>query len=117
MIRKIAFISFVFLLCACSSKDENIKIPENVIPPEEMVSILVDFHLVEASVIKSQEDNADINQLTNFRYRSILTKHKISRKKLDESIAFYTEHMKEMHKIYEQVVVELSKTQSRIISK
>lgn len=117
MIRRITFISFLFLLCACSSEDEKLKIPDNIIPPEQMVPILVDFHLVEASVIQAKQRNEDVNQATNFRYRSILEKHKISRNKLSESIAFYTGHMKELHKIYEEVVVELSKTQSRIISK
>jgi hypothetical protein len=117
MIRRIAVISFLFLLCACGSEDEKIKIPKNIIPPEEMVSILVDFHLVEASIIQAKQRNEDENQLTNYRYRSVLEKHKISRKKISESITFYTGHMKEFHKIYEEVVVELGKTQSRIISR
>jgi hypothetical protein len=117
MIRKIVFISFLFILNACGSRDEKLKIPDNIIPPEQMVSVLVDFHLVEASIIKAQQRNEDVNALSDFYYHSILKKHKINRKKFEESILFYSRHMKEMHNIYQQVVVELSKTQSRIISK
>ena len=117
MLRKIVFIFCLFVFYACGSRDEKLKVPDNIIQPDEMVSILVDFHLVEASLSLSQDKHEDVNQTTNFRYRSVMEKHKISRAKFDESIRYYSSHMKEMHKIYQQVVVELSTTQSRILSK
>ncbi len=117
MIRKILILLFLCFIFGCSSNDENISVPKNLIQPEEMVSILVDFHLIEASIGQAQDRHEDVNQATNFRYNSVLKKHKISRIKFDESIAFYTMHMKALHKIYEKVVEELSETQSRIISK
>jgi len=117
MTRKIVLISFLFLLFSCSSKDEILNVPKKLIQPDEMVTILVDFHLVEASISQAQDRHDDVNQLTNFRYSSILEKHKITRAKFDESIDFYSGHMKTMHIIYEKVVEELNKTQSRIISK
>jgi len=117
MIRKIAFLAVLLLVCACSSKDKKTEIPENIIPPDSMVSILVDFHLVEASVFQGQKIHEDINEVTNSRYKFIFKKHKINRKQLSESLMFYSEHMKDLETIYKQVVVELSTTQSRIISK
>jgi len=117
MIRKITFILCLFVFYSCGSRDEKLKVPDNIIQPQEMVSILVDFHLIEASLSLSQDKREDVNQTSNFRYRSVMEKHKITRAKFDESIRYYSGHMKEMHKIYQQVVVELSTTQSRIISK
>jgi hypothetical protein len=117
MYRKIAIIFVLFLVYACGSKDEKTKIPDNIIPPEKMVAIIVDFHLVEASIAQGQQRHEDVNQITNYRYNSVLKKHNISRNKLSESFNFYTDHMKDLEKIYKEVVVELSTTQSRIISK
>jgi hypothetical protein len=117
MIRKIAIISVLLFVCACGSKDDKIKIPEHIIPPDHMVSIIVDFHLVEASVVQSQQRHEDVNQFTNYRYNSVLKKHKVSRKQLSESFMFYTKNLKELEAIYKEVVVELSTTQGRIISK
>jgi hypothetical protein len=117
MIRKIALLSVLLLVYACSSKDNKTRIPDNIIPPDKMVSIIVDFHLVEASLSQSQQNHEDVNQLSNYRYNSIFQKHKINRIQLGESIMFYTDHMKDLEAIYKEVVVELSTTQSRIISK
>jgi len=82
-----------------------------------MVLVLVDFHLAEAAIVDVQNKKEDVNQYTNYFYNSILQKHNISRKKFSESISFYNKNLKEFQKIYKDVVVELSKTQSRIISK
>jgi hypothetical protein len=117
MIRKIALISVLFLVCACSSKEKKTKIPDNIIPPEQMVSIIVDFHLVEASIFQGQQNHEDVNLISNYRYKWIFQKHKINRNQLSESLMFYTYHMKDLEAIYKEVVVELSTTQSRIISK
>jgi hypothetical protein len=117
MFRKIAILSLLFLVCACSSEDEKIKIPENIIPPEQMVPIIVDFHLVEASLVQANQRHEDLNQITNYRYTSVLKKHKVNRKQLAESLIFYTDNIKELESIYTKVVEELSTTQGRIISK
>lgn len=114
MIRNILFISFLSILLSCSSEDKKILIPENIIPPEQMVPILVDFHLTEASIYLNQQKHENVGPITIERYNFILKKHKITRKKLDESFRFYSDHINEMEKIYEQVVVELSKAQSGI---
>lgn len=114
MIRKIFFISFLSVLLSCSQQDKKIHIPENIIPPEQMVPILVDFHLTEASIYLSKQKDEEIGPITVQRYDFILNKHQITRKKLNESFRFYSDHLNEMKKIYEQVVVELSKSQSGI---
>ncbi len=105
------------MVCACGSKDEEAKVPENIIPQKEMISVLVDFHLAEASIAQGQQRHEDVNEFSNYRFNSVLKKHKISRNQLKESFKFYSEHMKDLENIYKEVVVELSTTQSRIISK
>lgn len=117
MARLVSFISLIILFTACNSKEEKLKIPIDILTPEQMTAVIVDFHLVEASIVMAQQNHEDVNILTVQRYSSVLKKHKITRQKFDDSIRFYTQHIKEMQEIYQDVVVELSKTQSRIISK
>lgn len=117
MIKKIFAVFFILLLVACGSKDKKTAIPSNVIPPEQMVQILVDFHLAEAALAKAQQNNQDVNLLSNHYYASILRKYHITRSKFQVSIMFYSSNLKELDNIYKEVLTELSKTQTRIISK
>ncbi len=117
MIRKLVIISVLFFVYACGSGDKEAKIPDNIISQKEMVLVLVDFHLADASILQGQQRHEDINEFSNYRFNSVLKKHKISRNQLKESFKFYSEHIKDLEKIYKEVVVELSTTQSRIISK
>ena len=115
--KKWLLIGAAMLIVACGNKDKAVKIPINIIPPTEMVGVLVDFHLAEAVIRNAQEKNMDVNQTSNQYYYSLLKKHGITRKKYTESLKFYSQNSKEYQKIYKEVVVELSKMQSFVISK
>ncbi len=117
MFKQWLLIAICCFMLACGSKDKAVKIPKTIIPPSEMVGVLVDFHLVEAVIRDAHEKNLDVNQISNQYYVSILKKHQITRKKYSESLLFYTQNIKELQNIYKEVVVELSKTQSYIVSK
>ncbi|MBP8041513.1 MAG: DUF4296 domain-containing protein [Bacteroidales bacterium] len=107
---------FVLALDACS-KDKRVSIPDEVIPPEQMVPVLVDFHLAEAALVKAREAQKDVDFLRDHYFNSILKKYNISYSKFYGSMKFYSENLKELYIIYGDVVSELSKTQSRILSR
>jgi len=117
MLKKTAIVIFVLLMAACSSKDKKVHIPATIIPQEQMVQVLVDFHLAEAAIQRAKQDGRDVNMISNFYYASLLKKHHITRKKFNESLLFYSNNLKELENIYKDVVTELSKTQSKIVSR
>ncbi len=117
MIKKIAMIVFVLLIAGCSSKDKKVHIPATIINQEQMVPVLVDFHLAEAAIQRAKMDGRDVNMLSNFYYASLLKKHHITRKKFNESLLFYSNNLKELENIYKDVVTELSKAQSKVASR
>jgi hypothetical protein len=117
MIKKILIILVLAISATACSKDKRATIPPDVIPPEQMMLVLVDVHLVEASLVQAKLANKDIDYLSNYYYWSIMKKHHITYKKLNESIKFYSSNLKELYLIYEDVASELSTTQSRIVSK
>lgn len=117
MIKKILFLFvFAILLIACS-KEKRVSIPSEVIPPEQMVPVLVDFHLAEAALIKAREAKQNVDSLKGQYYHSITKKHHITFNTFNVSIKFYSSNLKELYTIYRDVVSELSKTQSRIVSR
>jgi hypothetical protein len=117
MKRKWLYILLFLFLAACGSRDSIKDKPAEVLPPDKMVKVLVDCHIVEASLVKENQGGKDMNTSTNQRYKAIFQKYDIDKKTLDESFDYYSKHLKEYDEIYKQVVEELNQTQSLIISK
>lgn len=111
--KKIYYIfSLIFLLSCAHSKDEVI-IPDDIIPPPEMINIIIDFHIAEAALVDCQNKKEDVNTTTIMYYNSIMKKHNITRAKFDKSMKFYTENIQLLQLIYEEVGNELSTMQSK----
>lgn len=79
-----------------------------------MVDLLTEIHLVEGSVtpLLLQGDSATQYVLNNYNY--LFTKYNTNDKEFKEALDYYIRHPKEMDKIYEKVVENLSKMQSEI---
>ncbi|HOY32974.1 MAG TPA: DUF4296 domain-containing protein [Bacteroidales bacterium] len=115
--KKLLVILVIVLTLAGCSEDKRAQIPPQVIPPERMVQVLVDFHLAEASLACAGPEGRDVGLLRDQYYYFLLRKHHISYKEFNESLQYYSSNLKELHLIYGEVVTELSKTQSKIGSK
>jgi hypothetical protein len=111
MINRAFLILFCFLLVACSGNDEK-KIPDSVLPKEKMTEVLVDIHLLEA-VLNLNAGN--INK-DNIQGIDLFKKHNITKKKFDDSYAFYTENPEILTEIYDMVLNELSKLQATAVN-
>lgn len=109
-------ISFALLgLFACTGGEDKVKIPSNILPPDSMVGIFVDFQLAESAIQMKQMQRKDPTMYTGFYYSMILKKHKINRPALDKNLKFYSRHPKLLREIYDKVVSELSTKQSRAL--
>ncbi|HNW68941.1 MAG TPA: DUF4296 domain-containing protein [Bacteroidales bacterium] len=117
MIKKILILLVCLVAVTACSKEKKVSIPPEVIPPDQMVQVLVDFHLAEASLVQASLDQKNVDSLNNLYFYQILQKHQINYKKYNESLKFYSSNLEELHKIYGDVVSELSKTQTRIVSR
>ena len=104
--RRILIIATIFLaLAACKHNRPG----KDIIPPEEIVPVLVDMHLVyavqsapEYRTIYRQADSVDV-------YGYIFEKHGIDRVRFDSSIAWYSRHPKLFTEVYDQVVMQLTR--------
>jgi hypothetical protein len=113
----IIFAVAAFAFYSCTGGEDNVKIPSGVIPPDSMLNIFVDFHLVEAAIQLKQQQKQEPKKYSGYYYNFILKKHGITRKSWDHSLQFYSYHPKLVRSIYDKVLSELSKKQGRSVEK
>jgi len=103
------------LLMDCSSK--NKPIPNEIIQPDKMTSILSDVQIIEATLLHIQQKGDNPNLYKKKLYLLLFEKHNISKKLFDESLNYYANNnIKALDKIYADVITALSQKQSIIIN-
>ena len=99
------------LLFSCRSADEeNVSIPTNILSEEKFTKVIADFALAESA------SNINVKNIPSEKSDSVyafdpLVENKVSRAQYDSSIVFYSKHPVLYRKIYEGVLVILSKMQ------
>lgn len=86
-------------------------VPDNLLSPDSMVSILVDIHLVEAASSVTR-----LNDVQSFKaqelYPAIYKSHHIDSAAFRRSFDYYLKHPEKLEAIYEKVLNELSRRES-----
>ncbi len=108
MMKKIAAI-LIFLVFVVSSCDEPVvPKPENLIKEKQMIDILVDIHLAEATFQRFRYDSImKDNSSANFYY-SVLDKYNLPDSVFEQSFVYYASAPKNFEKMYRKVMNELS---------
>lgn len=115
--KRFIFFLFIIILSACSSNDKQVKIPENILSKGEMAAVMVDIHLLEASLNISSYGRDQV-VMNNINPNSdILKKNNITKEKFEESFVFYSENPVLFSEVYQLVLNELSKMQAEEMSK
>jgi hypothetical protein len=116
--RKLLFIvaiSFTVLtLSGC--KDNTVIIPPDVMSREELVPILADLQIAQASLLIFEYSDTVQYSLKQYQVE-ILKKKNIPEDKFIGSMKFYADHPELLREIYEEVVNELSKRQGELETK
>ena len=107
--RTILFLITVLFIVSCNSPKE--KAPGNLLPPDSMVSILVDIHLAEAA-----SNVTRLSDVQSFKapelYPAIFKSHQTDSAAFHSSFNYYLKHPKELEAIYDKVLNELSRRES-----
>jgi hypothetical protein len=115
--RNSIILILLVILIGCRGNDQENKIqpPNHLIPRDEMISILVDIHLVEASFKTNPVRKEDPYTYSSVYYESVFKKYSITRKDFEENLKYYQQDIKDFDKMYEEVITRLSKLQSDVI--
>lgn len=114
-------VTFTILLLAvilimagsCTSRRTRLD-SRNLIPEKEMVSILTDIHLTDG-LLTIPKINAWASKLDSITtYYNVIEKHGYTKQMMDKTLNYYyMNNMKELSKIYDQVLGNLSGMESR----
>ncbi len=115
MIRSILFSLILITLSGCYRKTQGPDFDESlIVPPDSMVSILTDIHILEGIVSTGDYKDSALTAITEKTLNIIFAKHHIDRAAFEENVHYYTYHAEDLDKIYEQVIINLSKLESEV---
>ena len=104
------------LLVSCTA-DTQVAIPDSVLPQDKMVAVMVDVHLLEATMnlnVFNVDRTVAEEPAPGF---DVLKKNGITKQQFDESYNFYSQHPALLNDVYEMVLNELSRMQAETINK
>lgn len=103
------------MLLACSD-EKKVDIPNDVLPEEQMATVMTEVHLLEASLnlnISSAVTKGDAPDLQATTLE-LLKKKGVTKEQYETSFRFYTEHPEKLSEIYQQVLNNLSQLQAKV---
>jgi hypothetical protein len=105
-------IIFVFLLTGFISCDKlPIEKPENLISEKDMIEMLVDIHIAEATFNHMRYDSLIKKSSSANFYYSILDKYQVPDSVFEKSFVFYASTPKQFEEMYQDVMNKLSETE------
>ncbi len=109
------FIFFLIFTFSCTDKEKPIR-KKDIIPQEDLVVILADIHITDG--ILNMPTNLDKypGRDTLSNYNDIFINHGYSREIFDKTLIYYSNHPDDFELVYEEVLNNLSKTESEISS-
>lgn len=113
--KRLLFLPFVFLLSFCSNRgSDSSGNMVNILNKEEMIAVLTDIHLAEASlrVGKVQRISAADSNYQKSLYLTIFEKHGITPGEFRGSMRYYTKRIIELDEIYAEVIAGLAEQEA-----
>lgn len=98
---------FVFVAC----EDKIIPKPENLVKEKQMIEMLADIHLAEATFSKFRNDTIMKNNSSVNFYYSVLDKYQVADSVFEKSFVYYASVPKDFEKMYRKVMNKLSETE------
>lgn len=99
----IKWIFIVFVLLVGCSESGPPPPPTNAMSEQQFVEVMVDVHLLEATVNHQFVKVADTSGVYHQYYAHLFGKHQIDRAIFDSTFNYYLRHPKLMNTIYKQV--------------
>jgi hypothetical protein len=113
----LALLTILFMIAGC--KRSGVKdlppglVNDSIIPRSEMINILADVHIVEATLQVLRNKNIDPSPLENFYYSKLFSRYKVSKGKFELNLNYYEMDPENLRKMYEEVEKKLEALQKQ----
>ena len=116
--KKWAFLFCMSLLWVSCNSILSSK-PVGTLSESQMVDLLVDIHLAEASLKTGNDSVSRLNDTTGMRQRfsQVFEKHDIAPDRFNKSLNYYIEHIEDLNKIYSEVIAKLTEMDAQLTEK
>ena len=112
--KRFQFIVLLLVFVVASCDDPVVPKPENLIKESQMIDMLVDIHLAEATYNKFRYDTImRDNSSVNFYY-SVLDKYHVQDSLFEQSFIYYASVPKNFDKMYRKVTSKLSEMEQEL---
>ncbi|QGY44400.1 DUF4296 domain-containing protein [Maribellus comscasis] len=103
-------IIIIFTILAFAACDEpTVEKPENLVRENQMIDMLIDVHLAEATYYSRNRQDSTIKNTTSADfYYAILDKYQVPDSVFEKSLIFYLSKPKNFEKMYRKVQSRLS---------
>ena len=103
-------------LASCTDKlNKEVEPPADLIPRDTMVSIFVDFRLMDAVLnYEQRQGNRKLNEIKLYLHNSVLEKYGITREQFASSFDYYQTDMEVIDGIYADAITRLSMMKSTV---
>ena len=113
--KKLLLINLIWLFsCSSGNNEQVVAPPENIIPKDKMVELLVDVQLIEAAIKSDNTRKKDSKSYTIYYYSYLFKKYNTTKEDFIESLHYYQQNMNEFDQMFTEVIESLSKFQSEI---
>ncbi len=116
VMKKYFSIFCILFLSSCSSIQDRPSIPSTVLTQEKMAKLLVDVHLLEASLNINTYSKDQIILNTIHPDSDVLKKNGVTKKQYEESFEFYSRNPLLFAEVYQFVLNDLSKMQAEVMN-
>ncbi len=120
MLNKFWFCVFLVCLISCSD-NKSISIPDDVLPKDKMAAVMVDLHLLEASInvtgVGPRNGDIDFPGKSIPLDINVLKNNNITKVQFEDSFRFYTNNPQLLSEVYQLVLNDLSKMQAELSKK
>uniref|UniRef100_UPI0032172DE5 DUF4296 domain-containing protein n=1 Tax=uncultured Draconibacterium sp. TaxID=1573823 RepID=UPI0032172DE5 len=111
--KKLQLLFLLLTLTIVSCKDEIVPKPENLIKENQMIDMLVDIHLAEATFNRFRYDSIMQNNSSANFYYSVLDKYQVPDSVFEKSFVYYASVPKNFEKMYRKVMNNLSQIEQQ----
>jgi hypothetical protein len=109
--RKIAFILALLIPVFIACENSVFKKPKHLVNEKQMIDMLVDIHLAEATFNRMRNDSTVRNSSSVNFYYSVLAKYEVADSVFEKSFVYYASNPKNFEKMYREVMNKLSETE------
>jgi hypothetical protein len=109
--KKALFILAILGLTLISCDKEVIPKPSPLIREKQMINMLVDIHLAEATFNHMRYDSIIRNSSSENFYYSVLQKYEVADSVFEKSFVYYASNPRNFEKMYREVMNKLSETE------